>query len=266
MSTLMRLLRALPAMAFLVVFGTAATASATTMEDIMERGTLRVAVQTQGPPISFVDANGERTGLAVEIVRNMAEDMGVELELQDYSWQGLIPALLSGKADLIAADMTPTPKRATQLLFTEPIFFTEIIAFANEDKGYSHWEDLKQDGATIGAPEASTYAAAADIKLPDLTMKEYQGGTAATAQAVSSGRVDAGISDSGTIKAFLEDYPEFEVLEGTLRKEPLSFATRPDSVHLLMFMDNYIRFTEHSGELGELLDYWWNSQDWEEDH
>lgn len=266
MNTLTRLVRALPAIMLLAVFGAATTAGASTMEDIMERGTLRVAVQTQGPPISFVDANGDRTGLAVEVVRNMADDMGVELELQDYSWQGLIPALLSGKADLIAADMTPTPKRATQLLFTEPIFFTEIIAYANKDKGYTHWEDLAEQDATIGAPEASTYAEAARLKLPELSMKEYQGGTAATAQAVSQGRVDAAISDSGTIQAFLEDYPDFEVLEGTLRKEPLSFATRPDSVHLLMFMDNYIRFTEHSGQLGELLDYWWHTSDWEEDH
>lgn len=265
----MRLLQRLLALSVVAaVLGLAGgpAAYATTMEDIMSRGELRVAVQTQGPPVSFVDKNGERTGLAIEIVRKMAEDMGVELVLQDYDWQGLIPALLSGKADMIAADMTPTPKRATQLLFTEPIFFTSVIAFATEDKDFQSWEDLNDPGVTVGATQASTYSTAARDRLPEAELKEYQGGTAATAQALAQGRIDAGISDSGTIKGFLKEYPNFRVLEGTLREEPLSFATRPDSVHLLMFLDNYIRFIRHSGDLEGMIDYWWNTTDWEADH
>jgi polar amino acid transport system substrate-binding protein len=265
----MRLLKkilGLPALAAGLVFAAPPAADATTMEDILSRGELRVAVQTQGPPVSFVDKHGERTGLAIEIVRKMAEDMGVELVLQDYDWEGLIPALLSGKADMIAADMTPTPKRATALFFTEPIFFTSTIAFTTEDKDFQHWEDLNEAGVTVGATQASTYSDAARARLPEAELKEYQGGTAATAQALAQGRIDAGISDSGTIKAFLKEYPNFRVLEGTMREEPLSFATRPDSVHLLMFLDNYIRFIRHTGDLDELLEYWWHTTDWEADH
>lgn len=265
MSRLKKLL-ALPVLAAGLLLSGITGAHATTMEDIMNRGELRVAIQTQGPPVSFVDKHGERTGLAVEIVRMMAEDMGVDLVLQDYDWQGLIPSLLSDKADLIAADMTPTPKRATRLLFTEPIFFTEIIAFTTEDKPYKHWEDLNDAEVTIGATQASTYSEAARKKIPEADLKEYKGGTAGTAQALSAGRIDAGISDSGTIKGFLKEFPSFRVLDGTLRKEPLSFATRPDSVHLLMFLDNYIRFISHSGQLDELLEYWWHTTDWEADH
>ena len=257
---------ALPALAAGLLLANAPVAEATTMEDILSRGEIRVAVQTQGPPVSFVDKQGERTGLAIEIVRKMAEDMGVELVLQDYDWQGLIPALLSGKADMIAADMTPTPKRATALLFTEPVFFTSTIAFTTKDTDFQSWEDLNQEGITVGATQASTYSAAARDKLPNASLKEYQGGTAATAQALAQGRIDAGISDSGTIKGFLKEYPDFRVLEGTLREEPLSFATRPDSVHLLMFLDNYIRFIRHTGDLEGMLDYWWNTTDWEADH
>lgn len=78
---------------------TAQTATADVLEDIVKRGELRVAVQTQGPPVSFVDKNGERTGFAIEVVKMMAADMGVELVLLDYDWKGLIPAVNSGKAD-----------------------------------------------------------------------------------------------------------------------------------------------------------------------
>lgn len=244
----------------------AAAADASTMEDIMSRGELRVAVQTQGPPVSFVDKNGERTGLAVEIVKMMAKDMGVDVDFQDYDWKGLIPALLSGKVDMIAADMTPTPERATQLLFTDPVFFTANIAFAKKDKPFKSWKDLNKSGVSIGATQASTYAAAARDFIPKATLKEYAGGTAATAQAVAAGRVDAGVTDTGTVKGFLEEYPDFVVLDGEITKEPLSFATRPDSVHLLLFMNNYIRLMNYNGKLGKLIDYWWNTTDWKKDH
>ena len=86
--------------------GVQSSARADVVEDILERGELRVAVQTQGPPVSFVDRSGERTGFAVEVARLMAKDMGVDLKLLDYDWKGLIPAVLSGEADFLAAHGT----------------------------------------------------------------------------------------------------------------------------------------------------------------
>lgn len=248
----------------------AQTASATTMEDIVSRGEIRVAVQTQGPPISFIDKNNERTGLAVEIVKTMAEDMGVEVVFKDYDWKGLIPALLGGKVDFIAADMTPTAKRATQLLFTEPAFFTANVAFTTKanmkENGWTSWKDLNDPSINVGAVQSSTYAAAAKQYLPNAKLKEYSGGSAATAQALKQGRIDAGISDTGTMKGLASDYPDFVVLDGELTKEPLSFATRPDSIHLVRFLDNYIRLIRYNGKLDQLLDYWWFTTEWEKDH
>ena len=102
-------------------------AQADELGDIIKRGELRVAVQTSGPLMSFMDKTGKRTGLAVEVAKRMADDLGVKLVLQDYEWKGLLPALLSGKADMVAADMTPTPQRAAQVLFSAPMFYLSLI-------------------------------------------------------------------------------------------------------------------------------------------
>ncbi|MGD8430917.1 MAG: ABC transporter substrate-binding protein [Ectothiorhodospiraceae bacterium] len=261
---------ALPVAAILMFVVGVESASASTMEDIVSRGELRVAVQTQGPPISFIDKNNERTGLAVEIVKAMAKDMGVKVVFKDYDWKGLIPALLAGKVDFVAADMTPTAKRATQLLFTEPAFFTANVAFTTKDtmkeKGFKSWKDLNDSAISVGATQASTYAAAAKQYLPKADLKEYSGGSAATAQALAQGRVDAAISDTGTLKGLMKKYSDFVVLDGEITKEPLSFATRPDSVHLVMFLNNYIRLIRYNGKLDQLLDYWWHTTAWEKDH
>lgn len=249
----------------LAVTATAAYAE-TTMEKIVRTGKITIAVQTQGPPVSFVNKNGERTGLAIELARMMAKDMGVELVIQDYDWKGLIPALKSGKADFIAADMTPTAKRSMQIVFTEPVFFSEIIAFSNKKNGYKSWEELNADGISVGATQASSYADAGRKFLASAKLKEYSGGTAQVAQAVNSGRVNAGISDKANVSGFAAAMPNLVVLDGVLTREPLGFATRPDSMHLLAALDNYMRFIREDGRLNEQLDYWWNSVKWQADH
>lgn len=233
---------------------------------MLETGKMSVAVQTQGPPISFVDKNGKRTGLAVEIVRNLAKASGLKLELLDYDWKGLIPAVLSGKAAFIAADMTPTQKRALKLNFTIPIFYSEVRSISMKDKPFKTWQDLNQKGVTIGVVQASSYVDMVKNYMPNATLKEFAGGGPSVAQAVASGRVDAAVMDRGGAMQYVKAYPGMHILDGVIRKEPLAFAVRPEDTHLLQFLNNYVRFIQTDGELDKMLDYWWNSTDWEKDH
>ena len=79
--------------AVLALLSIAGAANAGTLDDIIKRGELRVAVQTQGPPFSLVGAKGERTGSSVELAELMAKEMGVKITFLDFDWDGLIPAL-----------------------------------------------------------------------------------------------------------------------------------------------------------------------------
>jgi polar amino acid transport system substrate-binding protein len=97
-------------LALALTVGMVVTASAGTLADIVQRGELRVVVQSGAAPYAFIDKSGNPTGSMVEFSREMAKRMGVKLKVLDFDWDGLIPALLSGKADILAADMTPTLK------------------------------------------------------------------------------------------------------------------------------------------------------------
>ena len=250
----------------LLALSATASLAETTMEKIVRTGKMTIAVQTQGPPVSFINKDGDRTGLAIEMAKMMAADMEVELIIQDYDWKGLIPALSSGKADFIAADMTPTAKRHMQIVFTEPVFYSETIAFAMEDSGYTKWQDLNNSGISVAATQASSWAETARKLLPNAELKEFAGGTAQAVQAVVSGRANSGLSDKATIAGFKSSIDGIVVLEGELAKEPLGFATRPDSMHLLLALDNYVRLIQADGRLEQQLEYWWNSTAWEADH
>lgn len=266
MLKLKTLIMAVMGIAWMAISVTAPAAAETTMEKVLRTGEIIIAVQTQGPPVSFIDKNGKRTGLAIELSRLLAKDMGVKLVIKDYDWKGLIPALLSGKADFIAADMTPTVKRSMQIVFTQPIFYSEVIAFAPTSSPLKSWTELNSSKYTIAATQGTTYADAARKYLEKADLKVYSGGTAQSVQAVLAGRANAGISDRAGIAGFQKSLGGIKVLSGEMSKEPLSFAVRPDSMHLLQTLDNYVRLIQLDGRLKKELDYWWNSTDWQADH
>jgi polar amino acid transport system substrate-binding protein len=242
-----------------------AQAQANEINEIVKRGELRVAVQTSGPLMSFMDKNGQRTGLAVEVVKRMADDMGVKLVLQDYDWKGLIPALTSGKVDMLAADMTPTPQRAMQVLFSRPVFYAETMAVAAKDSPYTTWQDLNAKGKNVGALGASTYAEAVRKMMPDATLKEYSGGSAPVGQAISTGRVDGGIMARSTASQFLVDFDNLKILEGVMVNEPLAFAVKSDAYNLKFWLDNWVEMRTGRLLSPVLVDYWY-STDWKKDH
>lgn len=262
----MRKLRNIIMAAVTACLGLSAAAHADEMDDILKRGELRIAVQTQGAPVSFVDKKGERTGLAVELAKMMAADLGVKLTIQDYDWKGLIPALLAGKVDMIAADMTPTPQRAAQLLFSRPMFYQETVAVAGKDAQAKSWQDLNKEGLNIGATQASSYGEAVKKYMPKATLKEFAGGTAAVAQALSSGRLDGAVSDLGNVTNFVREFGNLKILDGVITREPLAFAVQGNAFHLKMWLDNYVELITADRRLENQVNYWWNSSDWEKDH
>jgi polar amino acid transport system substrate-binding protein len=253
------------ALALATTVSSQAAMAETTMEKIVKTGKMSIAVQTQGPPTSFINKDGKRAGLAIELAQKFADDMGVELTIKDYDWKGLIPALKSGKVDFIAADMTPTAKRHMQILFTDPAFFAENVLFAKKEKNYATWQELNSKEFTLGVTQASSYANLARELLPKAKLKEYAGGNPQTVQAVLANRIDAGISDRANLASYMGANSELEIVD-FMRLEPLGFAVRPDSMHLLLALNNYLKLIEHDGSKKKMLDYWWNSTAWEADH
>ncbi len=240
-------------------------ASADVVSDIVKRGELRVAVQTQGPPVSYVDTNGNRTGFAVELVQMMADDIGVKLKLLDYDWKGLIPAVVSGKADFLAADMTPKATRALVLNFTDPYMYSRNVIYSKKSKSFVNWQDACIEGVSVAVVQGSSNVGVLKAKCPAATIKEFAGGGPAVAQAVSADRADAGINDEASAKGYMIEYPEFKILGGAPDRGPLSFATRPAETHLLEWLNNYIMLIKADGRMDKLKDYWMFGTDWKTD-
>ncbi len=245
------------------------TASASTLEDILQRGELRVAAQTQGPPFSFLDKNGERTGSSVELCKLMAKEMGVKITFLDYDWDGLIPALLSKKADILAADMTPTLARAMKIAFTTPYMYTGSMVFAKKDGACQTLQECQNKaGLTVAVLLGSTGERDAKKTFPNAEIKSYKGGGPILLDAVLKGHADVGVNDGSSIRTQIDNYPPntFLLVPDMLSKSPLSFAVRYDSLDLQEWINLFFLHTQLDGRLDENLDYWVNSQAWKKDH
>jgi polar amino acid transport system substrate-binding protein len=261
-----RRLSALVALA--IVFVWVGTASAGTLEEIAKRGELRIACQTQGAPFSFVDRNGERTGSSVELCKLIAEEMGVKVKFLNYDWDGLIPALLSKKADMLAADMTPTLKRAMKIAFADPYMYTGSVVFVKNDSPIKTIDDVMKKGTKLAVLLGSTGENDAKKAFPDAELKTYKGGGPLLINAVMAGHTDAGVNDGSAVRGQAASFPpnSIRILDGQLSRSPLAFAVRYDSPDLLKWLNLFFLHTKLDGRLDANLDYWVNSLEWKKDH
>jgi polar amino acid transport system substrate-binding protein len=243
-------------------------ASAGTLEEIAQRGELRIAVQTQGAPFSFVDKNGKRTGSSVELCEMIAKEMGVKVKFLNYDWDGLIPALLSKKADMLAADMTPTLKRAMKIAFTDPYMYTGSVVFVKQDSPIKTLEDVMKPGTKIAVLLGSTGENDSKKAFPEAKLKTYKGGGPLLINAVLAGHTDAGVNDGSAVRGQAASFPpnSVRVLRGQLSKSPLAFAVRYDSPDLQNWLNLFFLHISLDGRLEDNLNYWVNSLDWKKEH
>ena len=264
----MKLLRVL--LSLVLVLGLASVAAAGTLDEIAKRGELRIACQTQGPPFSFVDKNGERTGSSVELCKLMAQEMGVKPVFLNYDWDGLIPALLSDKADVLAADMTPTLKRAMKISFCDPFYFTGSIVFTKKGGKYANVEQAQAAGKelTVAVLLGSTGEQDAKNTFPQAEIKTYKGGGPLLIDAVLKGHADVGVNDDTAVVGQLANFPpdSVAIISDKLSKLPLAFAVRYDSPDLKDWINLFFLHINLDGRYDENMKYWVQSLDWKKDH
>jgi polar amino acid transport system substrate-binding protein len=156
------------AAAVLLAFGLAAGPAAA-----KEWKEVRIGTEGAYPPFNFVDSDGQLKGFDVDIAMALCAKMNVTCTLVAQDWDGIIPALVSGKFDAIVASMTITEERKQTVDFTDPYYRTPLALIGPKDAG----EDVSPaafDGKTIGAQSSTTQAqyaeenyvpAGADLKL-----------------------------------------------------------------------------------------------------
>jgi polar amino acid transport system substrate-binding protein len=206
----------------------------------------------------------------VDFAADMAAKMDVKLKVLDFDWDGLIPALLSGKADILAADMTPTLKRALKVSFCDPWYYVQPCVFTKTASKYKTLADVNKPSVTVGVLLGSTGEGIAKQYLPKAKIKSYKGGGRLVVQALLAGHVDVGVNDDLAVLTVLPDFPPnsvrlFDKRLGT-GKDPLSFAVRYDSEDLWQWVNLYFKTAREDGAYKKNVGYWMESVNWKKEH
>lgn len=162
---------------------------------VLAKESLRVGMECDYYPFNYKDSNGNMLGYDVDVAKGVTEILGVDVEFVCQAWDGMIPALLANKFDLIVASMSITETRAKKIDFSIPYRVSvgrligpkkvEVELFDKDGNAIpENFSDVR-----IGVERASTYANWFKAKLPKAKVVLYDG-TETGYLDLANGRVD----------------------------------------------------------------------------
>jgi polar amino acid transport system substrate-binding protein len=104
------------------------------LDAVLERGVLRVGFDAGYQPFEMTNKQGQYIGFDVDLAKMVAKEMGVKVEFVNTAWDGIIPALLTDKFDVIMGGMTVTPQRNLRVNFADPYIVVGQTIVLRKDK------------------------------------------------------------------------------------------------------------------------------------
>ena len=211
------------------------------------------------------DKSGELVGFEIDVARRLAADMGVTVEFVPTKWAGIIPALLTGKFDVVIGGMGIQTKRALKVNFTIPYDYSgmSIVAHRSKAAGFSTLEDFNKADVEIACKLGTTAVTAAKKYIPKARLRLFDD-EAQAYQELRNGNVHAVVGSAPRPAYEAIKYPEtmYLPLESNFTKEPIGFAVRKGDFDTLSFFNNWITIVSHEGWLEERHHYWFGTKEW----
>ncbi len=182
--------------------------SGSVLDEIIERGELRVGMTLQFEPEMYLDENGDPAGYDVELLNLLATDLEVELTIENQEFDALIPGLLAGQWDMISVGLVPRPARLLQMYFTDSyVPYEQVLVAAADSDREPTIEAYNVADTTITALQGSTAAEQVTTQFPEATLAEFPQQDAAFLE-VASGRADAIVVESYLAERFIQANPD----------------------------------------------------------
>jgi len=238
-----------------------------TLEQIMKRGSIRVGFSTF-IPWAMRNKKGEFIGFEIDVARKLAEDMGVKVEFVPTKWAGIIPALLTGKFDVIIAGMAMTPKRNLKVNFTLPYNYSGLTLVAHrklcEPINPTKLEDLNRPDVIFAERMGVTAVFFIKRVLPKAQLRFFDD-ESQVYQELRNGNAHANLADAPGPAFEALEYPDILYMPlgaKKLTREPISFALRKGDPDWLNYLNNWITFQHSKPWLKERDHYWYATRDW----
>jgi polar amino acid transport system substrate-binding protein len=237
------------------------------LDEILERGTLRVGI-AEFVPWAMPAKRGGHVGYDVDLGVKIAKDMGVRAEFKAYEWKDIIPALESGEVDIIAGGIVVTPQRALRITFTQPIAQSGAGMATNTHmtKDIQALPELNDPDIVI-ATVTNTFSEGVARSIFDKAEIHSHGSKDDAEKEILEGRAHAYISSLPAVQFLVMnnsdaiDLPLSDPLVGWAE----ALAVPKGEQGLLNFLNAWVTARQADHWLETTRDYWFSTLDWVED-
>lgn len=211
-------------------------------------GILIWATNAEFPPYEYHEGDAV-VGIDAEIADYIGEQLGLEVQCEDMAFDSIIPAVVSGKADLGIAGMTVDPDRLENVNFSDPYVNAGQVIIVAEGSDIASADDLA--GKTIGVQLGTTGDQYVTENITDATVERYNKGFEAV-QAVQQGKVDAVVIDGEPAKQFVASAEGTMILDEPLTEEEYAIAVSKDNEALLEEVNRILAEMQENGKMAEI--------------
>ncbi len=240
-------------------------AQAGVIDDAVKRGTLRVGMDPTYMPFEMTNKRGEIIGFEVDLLKAMTKAMGVKLELVSTSYDGIIPALLTDKFDMIGSGMTLTQERNLRINFSEPFIVvgqTLLIRKELADKVKSY-KDLNSADYRITSKIGTTGEMVAKKLISQAKYSGFDNEQEAVMDVVN-GKADAFIYDApyNVVAVNKAGAGKLVFLDEPFTFEPLAFGLKKGDYDSINWINNWLHQIREDGTYDRIHAKWFKSTNW----
>lgn len=233
------------------------SAASSTLQQVIKRGTLRVAVLPDFPPSSVKQPSGQIVGYEPDIAALLAKSLGVKLELVPVDGTARLSVMQSGRADVNISSYTATNERAQKTAFTIPYKAQGAGVLFRKSNPITSLKGL--DGKTVAVARGSTNDTIITENFPKAKPVRFDN-IADALQALKSGKTDAVMEESTSIQNDAKGSADLAVLDvPPIDPDLISMGVLPDQQVWLNYLNNFIRNLISSGQDNTLYQKWFHT-------
>jgi polar amino acid transport system substrate-binding protein len=219
-----------------------------------ENGVLNFGTAAVTEPMSYVYADEGVIGFDIEYARYIAQELGRELTIVDMEFGALLPALISGKVDMIGAGLSITEERAKSVLFSEPYYeggLAVMVQSGEQDKPGSSRPQ------TLGVLLGSTHEQYALKHYPDDRLQQYQN-VPDLLVALRQGKTDAAFFCREMLAPVFKENPDLGILVDNVFYEPIGIIFNQANDSLRLQFNAFMREIRENGLYDQMVQRWIN--------
>jgi ABC-type amino acid transport substrate-binding protein len=226
---------------------------------IIKNGKIVATLNVGNPPWSYQE--GEKfVGMGVDLIEGWAKGIGVTVEYMPLEFQGLIPAIESGKADIITMNLSMTVPRSARVMYTDSVGKGAGVAVIIKGR-YTNFDEINKAGVTIGTETGTIHETVGEEVFPNASMQTVPG-TADGFAALKAGRIVAMLTDDSVGLLMTSQDSNLEMMKQYTYTDTLAFAVKmgTDSYTFLQSFNTYMKLIKINGTYADIYKKYYDAE------